>query len=431
MKGKSSYLCSRLPRLQHCPVIIVGAGLGGCATALAMHHAGFDVSIYEKVHQFQRLGDSLGLGENALLLLDRWSPGLREDLVEIGNKSQFMQIRRWQDGKILAQQELMDMAGFIGHRGDYHEAFLKAVRNKGVPIHMGCNVISFDDSVPALRLATGEKIIADVIIAADGIKSLARELVLGFDDKPKSSGYACFRAYFKGACLRDDPLCAPFVENECVNVWIGRDVHLVQNTLRDGDEFNWILTHKDTEDIKESWFQPGDMDEVRRIISTCDPRIAAAVKKTKECRDWKICYRDPISTWVSKNHTIALLGDCCHPHLPTSAQGASQATESGAVLAQCLLLAGKGNVPLATRVYEKLRFNRVRQSQTNGEDLRDRWHSILDKVDADAEIDPEDVKIKNRWLYDFDAEADTRKRWEEVSALVSKEIASGSITPLC
>ena len=88
-------------------------------------------------------------------------------------------------------------------------------------------------------------------------------------------------------------------------------------------------------------------------------------------------------------------------------------------------------MPLATRVYEKLRFNRVRQSQTNGEDLRDRWHSILDKVDADAEIDPEDVKIKNRWLYDFDAEADTRKRWEEVSALVSKEIASGSITPLC
>lgn len=121
-------------------MIVVGAGLGGCATALAMHDAGFDVAIYEKVHKFQRLGDSLGLGENALLLLDRWSKGLRERLMEIGNKSQYMQIRRWKDGKILAQQELMDMAGFIGHRGDYHEAFLKAVREKGVPIYMGCNV---------------------------------------------------------------------------------------------------------------------------------------------------------------------------------------------------------------------------------------------------------------------------------------------------
>lgn len=121
-------------------VIVVGAGLGGCATALAMHHAGFEVVIYEKVRQFLRLGDSLGLGENALKLLDRWSPGLREDLIAIGNKSKYMQIRRWQDGKVLAQQELMDMAGFIGHRGDYHDAFLRAVAKEGIALHMASEV---------------------------------------------------------------------------------------------------------------------------------------------------------------------------------------------------------------------------------------------------------------------------------------------------
>lgn len=184
-------------------------------------------------------------------------------------------------------------------------------------------------------------------LIAIGIKSRARELVLGFDDKPKSSGYACFRAFFKGAHLKGDPLTAEFVEKECVNIWIGKDRHLVQNTLRNGEEFNWIITHKDTEDIKESWFQPGDMNAVRELVADCDPRIAAVVSKTEECLDWKICYRDPIPTWVSKNHKVALVGDCCHPHLPTSAQGASQATESAAVLAQCLLLAGKDNVPLA------------------------------------------------------------------------------------
>jgi hypothetical protein len=180
-----------------------------------------------------------------------------------------------------------------------------------------------------------------------GIKSRARELVLGFDDKPKSSGYACFRAFFKGGHLKGDPLTAEFVEKECVNIWIGKDLHLVQNTLRNGEEFNWIITHKDTEDIKESWFQPGDMDEVRRLVVDLDPRIAAVCRQTEACLDWKICYRDPIPTWVSKNHLVALIGDCCHPHLPTSAQGASQATESAAVLAQCLLLAGRDNIPLA------------------------------------------------------------------------------------
>lgn len=156
-----------------------------------------------------------------------------------------------------------------------------------------------------------------------------------------------YRAYFNGAALKDDPQCREFVEKECVNIWIGHDVHMVQNTLRDGKEFNWILTHKDVEDIKESWFQPGDMDDVRKIVQDVDPRIRAAVIKTKECLEWKICYRDPIPSWVSKSHRIALLGDSCHPHLPTSAQGASQATESGAVLAVCLKLAGKDNIPLA------------------------------------------------------------------------------------
>tara|TARA_R110002060_G_scaffold7605_4_gene11403 strand:+ start:1961 stop:2134 length:174 start_codon:yes stop_codon:yes gene_type:complete len=45
-------------------------------------------------------------------------------------------------------------------------------------------------------------------------------------------------------------------------------------------------------------------------------------------------------------------------------------------------------------VYEKLRFERVRQSQRNGEDVRDRWHNALKNLDDDVEINPEDVKIR-------------------------------------
>lgn len=284
---------------------------------------------------------------------------------------------------------------------------------------------------PSVVLADGRTFTADIIIGADGIKSQTRELVLGFADKPKSSGYACYRAYFKGAHLKTIPLCAPLVQQDCVNIWIGHDMHLVQNTLRNGEEFNWILTHKESvAEIPESWFQPGNMEDVRELVKQWDPMIVAAVNETPACLDWKICYRDPIPTWVSKTHTIALLGDSCHPHLPTSAQGASQATESGAVLALCLKLAGKDHVPLATRVYEKLRFSRVRQAQLNGEDVRDRWHGTLRQLDDGEKPDPDQVKIKNRWLYPFDAEADTRERWESISAMVRKELESGVITPL-
>jgi salicylate hydroxylase len=345
-----------------------------------------------------------------------------------------MQIRRWHDGKVLAQQPLMDMAGYIGHRGDYHEVFLSAVRDAGVEIIMGHEVVAFDESKPSVLFADGQEIEADVIVGADGIKSRARELVLGFKDHPRSSGYSCFRAYFPGSYLKDVEPCKDFTGGDSVNIWIGDDTHVVQNTLRNGEEFNWILTRKlsdeKDQEITESWFQEGDLEEVWECVDGLDERIVAAIKRTPSCLDWKICYRDPLPTWVSRSHKIVLLGDSCHPHLPTSAQGASQATESAAVLAMCLKLAGRDKVPLATRTYEKLRFVRTRQSQTNGEDLRDRWHSALRSVNEGIEIDPESVMMRNRPLYAFDAEADTMQRWHAVSCQVAEELTDGHISPL-
>lgn len=145
---------------------------------MAMHHQGFHVTVFEKIKNFLRLGDSLGLGENALKLLKRW--GLHEQLIKIGNRSPDMHIRRWNDGKILATQPLMDMAGYIGHRGDYHQAFLDRVAELGIDIKMGHNVVEFDEEKPAVRLESGEWVEADIVIGADGKYSSIYSLAEGW-----------------------------------------------------------------------------------------------------------------------------------------------------------------------------------------------------------------------------------------------------------
>lgn len=89
-----------------------------------------------------------------------------------------------------------------------------------------------------------------------------------------------------------------------------------------------------------------------------------------------------------------------------------------------------GLIHSQTRTYEKLRFARTRQSQTNGEDLRDRWHNALKAVNEGIEIDPESVMMRNRPLYAFDAEADAMHRWHEVSSKVAEELRTGHVTPL-
>ncbi len=86
---------------------------------------------------------------------------------------------------------------------------------------------------------------------------------------------------------------------------------------------------------------------------------------------------------------------------------------------------------MKTRTYEKIRFPRTRLSQANGEDLRDRWHNALKDLDDGAEIDPESVKMRNRWLYAYDAEKDAYDRWDEVSSQVVEELRNGNIAPLC
>lgn len=119
-----------------------------------------------------------------------------------------------------------------------------------------------------------------------------------------------------------------------------------------------VLTDfQDEADIDESWSFPGKLEDVYKVFEGWDPLCKTIVSKTPESHlvDWKLVYRDPLPTWVSKGGRIALLGDSAHPFLPTSAQGATQAMEDGVTIAICLRRAGKSQVSDAVRTYQKIR----------------------------------------------------------------------------
>lgn len=162
-----------------------------------------------------------------------------------------------------------------------------------------------------------------MVIGADGVRSKARELVLGYVDKPKSSGYAVWRAWFSNDDMIKDPRTKEFCENgDSFNGWIGQDVHFLFSTIKNGSDCCWVLTHKDDHNIDESWSFPGKLDEVKDLLREWDPICTAIIEKTPAERltDWKLVYRDPLPRWVSNHGRICLLGDSAHPFLPTSAQ---------------------------------------------------------------------------------------------------------------
>ncbi|EMC96381.1 hypothetical protein BAUCODRAFT_130994 [Baudoinia panamericana UAMH 10762] len=398
-------------------VIIVGAGFGGLTAAIECHRQGHTVEMYESFRELKVLGDIISFGSNAGRIYRRWFTSSgdrisdRLDKLSIKLQNYGFNIHKY-TGELIMNQRTPpsdpDAPVFNGHRGEIHATVFNYVKDElAIPIHLGCRITKYfeTETEAGIVLDTGERATADVVIGADGVRSKARELVLGYVDAPKSSGYAVFRAWFPNTDMLADPETRRFCENgDTFNGWIGPDVHFLFSTIKNGSDCCWVLTHVDEHDIEESWSFPGKLEDVYKVFEGWDPLCKRIVSKTPEDKlvDWKLVYRDPLPRWVSDGGRTMLLGDSAHPFLPTSAQGATQAMEDGVTIAICLREAGKANITAATRAFQDIRYDRVKAVQKTGETTRDMWHKAdWDKVKAN----PESMAMpREDWILGHDSE---------------------------
>ncbi|OAA57107.1 Aromatic-ring hydroxylase-like protein [Niveomyces insectorum RCEF 264] len=417
-------------------VVIVGAGFGGLTAAIECHRQGHDVEIYESFPELKVLGDIISFGSNAGRIFHRWDDGAvakRLRAVSIDLREYGFRIHKYDTGEVVYHQKTPsppeDAPVFNGHRGELHKiVFDYAGKELGIPIHLGQFVEEYfeDDDKAGIVLKNGQKVYGDIVVGSDGVRSKARSLVLGYEDKPKSSGYAVWRAWFPNTDMIKDPRTKEFCENgDSFNGWIGPDVHFLFSTIKNGSDCCWVLTHRDEHDIKESWSFPGKLEDVYKVLEGWDPTCRAIVEKTPSLVDWKLVYRDPLPTWTSKHGRIILLGDAAHPFLPTSAQGATQAMEDGVNLAVCLRRAGKDAVPAGVRTHQEIRYERVRAVQKTGETTRDMWH----KTDwTKVKEDPKSIGFpRDEWIHTFDAEKHANEAFDATFAKV-KANANDSIS---
>lgn len=252
-------------------VIIVGAGFGGLCAAIECHRQGHDVEVFESFKELKVLGDIISFGANAGRIFRRWFiPGTdgerisdRMEPLSIKLQEYGFNIHKY-NGELVMNQKSPprnpQAPVFNGHRGEFHSIVFNYVKDDlKIPIRLGCRITKYfeTESEAGITLDSGENVTADVVIGADGVRSKARELVLGFVDKPKSSGYAVFRAWFTNEEMMKDPETRRFCENgDTFNGWIGPDVHFLFSTIKNGSDCCWVLTHVDEADIEESWSFP-------------------------------------------------------------------------------------------------------------------------------------------------------------------------------
>src|SRR5437868_8647963 len=206
-------------------VAIVGGGMGGLATAAALHRSGIGVDVYEQASKFTRLGAGIQIGCNAMKVLR--GLGLEGLMRASAFYPRSWNNREYDTGDVRFDMIFGETAEarygapyLLGHRGDLHAALASAVPNGA--IHLGHRLVGIEqhsDRSVTLRFADGNSVEADAVVASDGVHSLVRQQLFG-QDTPNFTGRIAYRTVFPAARL--DGLAI----DDCTKWW-GPDRHVV------------------------------------------------------------------------------------------------------------------------------------------------------------------------------------------------------------
>ncbi|MBA0052372.1 FAD-dependent oxidoreductase [Streptomyces sp. AJS327] len=326
-------------------VTIVGGGLGGLTAALALRQRGLRVTVLEQADQLGEVGAGIQTAPNASRIL--LGLGLRDQLEAIHTEPLDQVRRRWEDGSVVGLTPLGQFCKdrynapyWHYHRADLHRVLMDACVDPAgagpvVRLRTSSRVAELDQSDPARPVAItadGQRYASDVLVGADGIRSRVREL-MGLEDTLEFSGEMAYRALIPGDLIAADPATRWLVDRFQSTIWYGPDRHLVHYMIRGGEWLNIVACVPCTDEVAEKWTAASTPEDLAAAYPGWDDRVPAMLSKAKGDVTCFALYhrrRDPV--WV--DGSVALLGDACHAMLPYQAQGASQAMEDAAVLAE-------------------------------------------------------------------------------------------------
>jgi salicylate hydroxylase len=281
------------------------------------------------------------------------------------------------------------------HRADLHDMLVSKARElKANVVFLNRKVVGFferDDAVE-LRFEGGSPVHGDMLIGADGLKSVVRAQLFG-NVPPTYTGDGVWRVTVPTERLPPEGRL-----DQVMSVFMGPGGHAVCYYLRGGALLNFAGT-VEAPVSEESWTLKFPWENLKSDYAGWHPAIQAIIDAAdrNECYRWSLHNRPPIRTW-SKG-LITILGDAAHPTLPYLAQGAAMAIEDGAVLARAL--ESESSIPEALELYGRNRVDRTARVVEQSNENQKLFHLHSEQQIRERFAKRDEGSDRNRWLYSY------------------------------
>ncbi len=339
-------------------IIILGGGIGGLTTAIALKNSGINCEVYEAAEKFSPVGAGLSIAINAWKALEYLE--IDKAVAQKGYKYDFGKMLSTK-GKTLQLIEMSKMREKFSsnavtiHRHDLHEILATTIGTTPVYFNKRCEKIEQSGNQVHLYFSDGTTTTTDYLIAADGIHSAVRTHLLP-DSKERYSGQTCWR----GICNTE---IADLDYSVLSETWgLGKRIGIVPLSKKTVYWFAVVDAKK-----PENHWAKKTPEELADMFKDFHKPVSEIIRNTSTDSIFWNNLNDlkPIKKFAFGN--ILLLGDAAHATTPNLGQGACMAIEDAAVLGS--ILKKEKDLTKAFVQFEKERIERTTKITTTSYQL--------------------------------------------------------------